>query len=64
VPTYYVSRELLAAAARTELPDDIVFEAIPFDALVFMVPKGTRRLNGCTGVEGTSSLSHMGLGTH
>ena len=29
-PTYYVSRELLAAAARTELPDDMVFEAIPF----------------------------------
>jgi hypothetical protein len=45
VPTYYVSRELLAAAARTELPDDMVFEAIPFpsDALVFMLPKGTVR---------------------
>jgi hypothetical protein len=29
VPTYYVSRELLTAAVRTELPDDMVFEA-PF----------------------------------
>jgi hypothetical protein len=29
VPTYYVSRELLAAALRTELPDDMVFAAIP-----------------------------------
>ncbi|MGA8660144.1 MAG: hypothetical protein WB586_28830 [Chthoniobacterales bacterium] len=45
VPAYYVSRELLAAALRTELPDDMVFEAIPFpfDALVFMLPKGTLR---------------------
>src|SRR5271166_6817498 len=36
VPTYYVSGEILAAALRTELPDDMVFEAIPFpcDALV------------------------------
>jgi len=36
VPIYHVSRELLAAAARTELPDDMVFEAIPFpfDALI------------------------------
>jgi hypothetical protein len=42
VPTYYVSRELLAGALRTELPDDVVFEAIPFpfDAVVFMLPKG------------------------
>ena len=42
VPTYYVSREILAAALRTELPNDMVFEAIPFpfDALVFMLPKG------------------------
>jgi len=33
VPTYYVSRELLAASLRTELPDDMVFAAIsfPFD---------------------------------
>ena len=30
VPTYYVSRELLAASLRTELPDDLVFAAIPF----------------------------------
>jgi hypothetical protein len=30
VPTYYVFRELPAAALRTELPDDMVFEAIPF----------------------------------
>jgi hypothetical protein len=45
VPIYYVSRELLAAALRTELPDDMVFEAIPFpfDALGFMLPKGTVR---------------------
>ena len=45
VPTYYVSREHLAAALRTELPDDMVFEAIPFpfDALVLMLPKGTVR---------------------
>jgi hypothetical protein len=45
VPIYYVSRELLAAAARTELPDDMVFDAIPFpfDALAFMQPKGTVR---------------------
>lgn len=43
VPTSsYFSRELLAAAIRTELPDDMVFEAIPFpfDALIFMLPKG------------------------
>ncbi len=45
MPTCYVSRELLAAALRTELPDDMVFEAIPFpfDALTFMLPKGTVR---------------------
>jgi hypothetical protein len=45
VPTYYVSRELLAAALWTELPDDMVFETIPFpfDVLVFMLPKGTVR---------------------
>jgi len=30
VPTYYVSRELLTAALRTELPDDMVSAAIPF----------------------------------
>jgi hypothetical protein len=38
VPTYYVSWELVAAALRTELPDDMVFEAIPFpfDVMVFM----------------------------
>ena len=51
MPTYYVSWELLAAALRTELPDDMAFEAIPFpcDALVFMLPKGTvrHRPNGC-----------------
>ena len=43
VPIYYVSRELLAAALRIELPDDMVFEPIPFpfDALIFMLPKGT-----------------------
>jgi hypothetical protein len=30
VPTHYASRELLAAALRTELSHDMVFEAIPF----------------------------------
>jgi hypothetical protein len=45
VPTYYVSRELLAAALRTELPDDMVFDAIPFPfpSMVFMIPRGTLR---------------------
>ena len=45
VPTYFVSRERLAAALQIELPDDLVFNAIPFpfDALVFMLPKGTIR---------------------
>lgn len=33
VPTYYVSQELLAAALRTELPDDMVLEAIPFHSM-------------------------------
>jgi len=33
------------ATLRTEFPDDMVFEAIPFpfDALVFMLPKGAVR---------------------
>jgi len=45
VPTYYVSQEPWLPALRTELPDDMVFDAIPFplDALVFMLPKGTVR---------------------
>ena len=45
MPIYYVSQELLAAALRTELPDDLVFEAIPFpfDALIIMLPKGPVR---------------------
>jgi hypothetical protein len=30
VPTYYVPRELLTAALLTDLPHDMVFEAIPF----------------------------------
>jgi hypothetical protein len=44
-PTYFVSRELLAAALRTELPDDMVFDAIPFPfpAMVFMLPRGVLR---------------------
>jgi hypothetical protein len=52
VPTNYISRELLAPCFGPELADDIVFEAIPFpfDALVFMLPKGsvrgTLRLDG------------------
>jgi hypothetical protein len=45
VPNYYLSRELLAAALRTELPDNMVFAPIPFpyDALAFRLPKGTVR---------------------
>jgi hypothetical protein len=45
VPTYYVSEELIAAAARTDLPTDIFLDALPFPfpALVFMFPKGTIR---------------------
>lgn len=45
VPTYYVSEELIAAAARTDLPIDIFLDAppFPFPALVFMFPKGTIR---------------------
>ena len=45
MPTYYVSRELLAASFRAELPDNMIFEAIPcpFDALAFMLPKGSVR---------------------
>ena len=35
VPTYYVSRELLAAALRTELPDDMTFEAVPFPSTLW-----------------------------
>jgi hypothetical protein len=43
VPTFYVSKELLAAAARTDLPTDLLLEALPFPfpTLVFMFPKGT-----------------------
>src|SRR5215469_8073530 len=61
VPTYYVSRELLAAALRTELPDDMVFAAIPFpfDALVFMLPKGTV----CHPTDGDSSSRYRSLMT-
>lgn len=45
VPTFYVSKELLAAAARTDLPDDTFLDAVPFPfpASVFMFPKGTIR---------------------
>jgi hypothetical protein len=40
-----VSEELIAAAARTDLPTDIFLDALPFPfpALVFMFPKGTIR---------------------
>jgi hypothetical protein len=43
VPTYYVSRELLAAALRTELPDDMVLRRSRshLTPLVFMLPNGT-----------------------
>ena len=45
VPTFYVSKELLAAASRTDLPGELHLDAIPFPfpALVFMLPKGTIR---------------------
>lgn len=45
VPTFYVSKELLAAATRTELPMDIGLDAIPFPfpAVVFMFPRNTVR---------------------
>jgi hypothetical protein len=45
VPTFYVSKELLAVAARTDLPTDIFMNALPFPfpALVFMLPKATIR---------------------
>src|ERR1700746_2280699 len=37
VPTFFVSKELLEAAARTDLPGDLLLDAIPFPfpALVF-----------------------------
>jgi hypothetical protein len=43
VPTFYVSTELLAVAARTDLPTDIFLDAVPFPfpASLFMFPKGT-----------------------
>jgi hypothetical protein len=46
IPTFYVSKELLAAAARTDLPAELLLDAVPFPfpALVFMLPKGTIRL--------------------
>jgi hypothetical protein len=45
VPTFYVSKELLSAAARTDLPTDIFLDAVPFPfpALLFMFPKETIR---------------------
>ena len=45
VPTFYVSKELLAAASRTELPMDMRLDAIPFPfpAVVFMFPRNTVR---------------------
>jgi hypothetical protein len=45
VLTFYVSKELLAAAARTDLPTDIFMDALPFPfpASVFMLPKATIR---------------------
>src|SRR5208337_1979862 len=45
VPTFYVSKELLEAATRTDLPGELLLDAIPFPfpALVFMLPKGTIR---------------------
>ena len=44
VPTYYVSRELLVAALRTELPDEMVFEAIsvPLRRLGLYAAEGNR----------------------
>jgi hypothetical protein len=45
VPTFYVSKELLAASARTDLQDNTFLDAVPFPfpASVFMFPKGTIR---------------------
>jgi hypothetical protein len=45
VPTFYVSKELLATSARTDLPDNTFLDAVPFPfpASVFMFPKGTIR---------------------
>ena len=45
VPTFYVSKELLAASARTDLLDNTFLDAVtfPFPASVFMFPKGTIR---------------------
>ena len=45
VPTFYISKELLAAAARTDLPGDLLLDAVPFPfpAMVFMFEKGTLR---------------------
>jgi hypothetical protein len=42
VPTFYVSKDFLLAALRTELPQDMLLEGIPFPfaGTVFMFPKG------------------------
>ena len=45
VPTFYISKELLGAATRTDLPAEILLDAVPFPfpACVFMFPKGSIR---------------------
>jgi hypothetical protein len=44
-PTFYVSREILNAALRTDLPSDLIFEDIPFPfpAIIFVLPTGSVR---------------------
>jgi len=45
VPTFYVSKEFVMAVLRTELPQDMLLDGIPFafPAFVFMTPKGLIR---------------------
>jgi hypothetical protein len=45
VPTYFVSRELIEAIAKTTPPLSIAWHdmQLPFDAAAFMLPKGTLR---------------------
>jgi hypothetical protein len=44
-PAFFVSREILNAALRTDLPSDLVLEAIPFPfpAIIFVLPTGSVR---------------------
>jgi hypothetical protein len=44
-PTFFVTRELTAAALRTELPADLVLNQVrwPISAMLFMLPRGSVR---------------------